>query len=175
MSFSPIPSYEFLGSTILGSAAQTTAAVTFPARDLLLVQVMVTSYSGSDIASLRFNGDTTAATTYSSRYLSSAAAATVFTNTTSQSTNCARLFSQGTTMGRSALVAITNPASTFKYGAVSSSWTAAGATAATSPPIDIGNWFWTTAAQITSMVMVTAGGTITMGAGTGFAVFGRNL
>jgi hypothetical protein len=175
MSFSPIPSYEFLGSTILGSSAQTTALVAFPARDVLLVQVTVTSYSGSDIASLRFNGDTTAAATYSSRYLSSAAAATVFTNQTNQSTNCARLFSQGTTMGRSALVAVSNSATAvFKYGAVSSSWTAAGATAATSPPIDIGNWFYT-GSQITSMVMVTAGGTITMGAGTGFAVFGRNL
>lgn len=176
--FFDAPAYDFLGSTVLTASAQTTASVAWTGSyDLLLVQVTVTSYSGSDIASLRFNGDAGTATTYSTRYLSSAAAATTFaTNSSNQSASLARLFSQGTTLGRSALVAISNSstAGVFKYGAVSSSWVGAGATAATAPPIDIGNFFYT-GNQITSMLLLTAGGTVTMGAGTGFAVFGRAL
>lgn len=167
----PLGGYEFLGSTVLGSGAATTASVAFDARDLLLVQIRVTGYGGSDIASLRFNGDTGA--NYSSRYLSSAAAATTFSNNTFQSNTFARCFAVGVTTGRSALVAISNNLGTTKCGAVSA-LTGTGAVA-TAPGLELGGFEWVnTAAQITSMLLVTAGGA-NLNTGTGFAVFGRNL
>ena len=164
--------YEFLASTVLTSAAQTTGAISFDARDLLLVQVRVTGYSGSDIASFRFNTDTGA--NYWSRYISAATGAVTLTNAQNTSQSLARLFAAGTTLQRSALVNITNNAGTSKVGRVEGQ-TSSGA-AATAPVIEWGGFEWiNTSAQITSITMLTAGGSITLGIGSGFAVFGKNL
>lgn len=163
---------EFLGSTVLTGNAVTTGALTIAARDLLMVEVRVTGYSGADIAGLRFNGDTGA--NYWSRYINSVAGGTVLTNNQNVSQTLARMFALTTTLQRSAIVNITNNLSTSKVGVVNGQ-TSTGA-AATAGAVEFGGFEWVnTAAQITSIEMRTAGGAITMPAGTGFAVWGRNL
>lgn len=164
--------YDFLGSTVFTSSQQASAVVAIPPRDVLQIQVRVTGYSGGDIASLRFNGDTGA--NYWSRCISWAAAGTTATNAQNASATLARLFAQTTTLQRSATVGITNYATTSKVGNISAQ-TSSGS-AGTIPVIEFGGFEWVnTSAQITSVQLLTAGGSITMPAGTGFAVFGRNL
>lgn len=160
-----------LGGLELSGSAVTTGVLTIPAYDLLRLSVRVTGYSGSDIASLRFNAD--AGANYWSRYVSAAAGGVTWTNTASVSQALARLFALGTTLQRSAIVLITNNTTTSKVGAVQGQ-TSSGA-AGTTPVIECGGFEWVnTAAQITSIEMRTAGGSITMPAGTGFSVEGRN-
>lgn len=164
--------YDFLGSVKLASAAQTTGALTIAPRDLLLLQVRVTGYSGGDIASLRFNGDTAA--NYWSRHVSIAAAGVTMTNAETASATLARLHPLTSTQQRSSIHAITNNATTSKVGTVHAQ-TSSGA-AGTIPVLEFGGFEWVnTSAQITSITLLTAGGSITLSAGSGFAVFGRNL
>lgn len=166
--------FEFLGGTELTGSAVTTGAVTLSAtKDILAVQVIVTGYSGGgDIASFRFNGDTGA--NYWSRYIHTVAGGTTLTNNQNASQTLARLFAITTTQRRSAWVSIINHTSHPKVGAVSGQ-TSSGA-AATAAGVEFGGFEWVnTANQITSIEMRTAGGSITMPAGTGFAVWGRNI
>lgn len=165
--------YDFLGSLSLGSAAVTTGVLTISARDLLLLQVRVTGYSGGDIASLRFNADSGA--NYWSKGASAAAATTAITVSAALvSQALARMFAATTTQGRSGSVAITNFTTTEKIGAVNGS-TGSGS-AATGGILETNAFGWVnTAAQITSIEMLTAGGSITLSAGSGFVVFGRNI
>lgn len=173
MAGSGVTGFEFLGSKFLGSAAVTTGALTIPARDFLFLMPRVMGYSGGgDIASLRFNADSGA--NYWSRYLSSAAGATTFSNNVNVSQALARMFATTTTLQRSALIGIINNAATSKVGNVSAQ-TSTGA-AATSGIIETGGFEWiNTTAQITSIEMLTSGGAVTMAAGSGFAVWGRNI
>lgn len=164
--------YDFLGSTVFTSSRQSSDVVAIPARDILQIQVRVTGYSGGDIASLRFNGDTAA--NYWSRYISWASGGTTATNAQNASQTLARLFAQTTTMQRSATIGLTNYQSTSKVGNVSAQTSSN--SASTIPVTEFGGFEWNnTTAQITSIQLLTAGGSITMPAGTGFAVFGRNL
>jgi len=170
----PSPGYDFLGKiAITGSAAVTTGALTIEARDMLFVQVRVLGYSGGgDIASFRFNGDT--GTNYWSRSISAASGGTTLTNAANASATLARLHPTSTTLQRSSTHAITNNASTSKVGTISAQ-TGSGA-AATTPVIEWGGFEWVnTSAQITSIELRTAGGSVTMPVGTGFAVWGINL
>lgn len=164
--------YDFLGSVSLASAAITTGVVAIDARDLLLIQVRVTGYSAGDIASFRFNADTGA--NYWSRYISAAAGATTTANNQNVSQALARLFALAVTTQRSALVALTNNATTSKVGMVYGQ-TSTGA-AATAGTVEYGGFEWVnTTNQISSIEMRTAGGSATLSTGSGFAVFGRNL
>jgi len=162
---------EFLGSTVLTGNATTTNTVTIPARDILTIEVRVTGYSAGDIASLRFNGD--AGANYWSRYISAVAGGVVLVNNQNVSQALARLFALAVTTQRTGIVNITNLATTSKVGVVNGQ-TSTGA-AATAGTIEFGGFEWVnTANQITSIAMLTAGGA-TMPAGTGFAVWGKNL
>jgi hypothetical protein len=165
-------SWDFLTSFTFGSSLQTSGAISFDARDELWVVSRVTGYSGSDIASFRFNGDTS--TNYWSRSISFAAASTTATNAEFASATLARLHPTATTLQRSSSHLISNIATKSKVGTIQAQ-TGSGS-AATIPVIEFGGFEWVnTSAQITSITMLTAGGSITMAAGTGFAVFGRNL
>jgi hypothetical protein len=162
---------EFLGSTLMGSAAASSSVVTIPARDYLEIYVRVTGYGGSDIASLRFNGDT--GNNYWSRYLSAAAGGAVLTNNQNVSQAFARLFASGTTLGRTAVLGLSNAQTATKVGVVNGN-TATNA-AGTAGVIEFGGFEWVnTAAQITTVQLVTAGGQ-TMSIGTGFEVYGMNF
>lgn len=162
---------EFLGSTRLAGAAVSTGALTIAARDELLVKVIVTGYSGADIASLRFNGD--AGANYNSRYIHSVAGGVVLTNNQNVSQTLMRLFAIGVTTARSAWLAINNRLATAK-GVQVNPFSPSGA-AGTAPGVEFGGGEWVnTAAQITSIEMRTAGGANTLSAGSGLMVWGRN-
>lgn len=164
--------YEFLGGYEFASSLQTSPAIAVAPRDLLLIQVRVTGYSGGDIASLRFNGDSGA--NYWSRHVSIAAGGVTMTNAQTASATLARLHPNTTTQQRSSIHAVTNFLSKSKVGTVHAQ-TSSGA-AGTIPELEFGGFEWVnTTAQITSVTLLTAGGSITMPAGTGFAVFGRNI
>jgi hypothetical protein len=165
--------FERLGSIRLSSSAVTTGVLTIPAREQLFLLINITGYSGGgDIASLRFNGDT--GTNYWDRHLICAQGATTFTNAQNASTTLIRLAAAATTQARSVTVAIMNLASVSKSVGISHVQTNTGA-AATVGGLDVGGGEWVnTSAQITSIEMRTAGGSVTMPAGTGFTVYGSN-
>lgn len=164
------PGYDYLGAYEFASSAASSAVLAIAARDLLLVQVHVTGYGGTDIASLRFNGDT--GTNYTSRYISYAAGGTTAANNQNVSQTMARMFALGVTVQRSALIGITNRAAQPKVGTVNGQ--TAVSSAATGLQIEFGGFQWqNTSAQITSMQMLCPGGQ-TLSAGTCIAVFGKN-
>lgn len=164
---------ERLGSIRLSSSAVTTGVLTIPAREQLFLLCNIAGYSGGgDIASLRFNGDT--GTNYWDRHITSVQGGVVLVNTQNASTSLIRLAGNAVTTGRSVTVSIMNLASVSKSVGISHVQTNTGA-AATVGGLDIGGGEWVnTSAQITSIEMRTAGGSVTMPAGTGFTVFGSN-
>lgn len=172
MPYFPPTSLPKLASVKLGAAAQTTGAISIQnsaAYDALMVVASITGYSGNDIASLRFNGDTAA--NYWDRHLNAAAGGTVLTNTQNVSSTLIRLGATGVTTGRIVTAMIQNAQASAKE--VSISVTTGTGAAATAGLFDVGHGEWiNTTSVITSITMLTAGGTITMNAGTGFAVYG---
>lgn len=172
MPFGQVPGMDFLGSTVLASSAATTGALTIDARDILCVLVRVTGYPSADIASLRFNADS--GTNYWTKHASAAAAATTFTiSTANVSKTLAQMFATAVSTGRSAVVTITNNATTEKIGSISG--TTGSGVASTLGTIETNSFGWVnTSAQITSIEMRVAGAN-TMSTGSGFAVFGRNF
>jgi len=176
--------WEMLWSGTLAAAATTLTSGTLAARDELLIAVRVTGQSAVDLPALRFNGDTAA--NYRSRYITvPAVSGVVVTDVPSTSTSAARLSgvpSVVTTMRRTMNVQINNRLADPKVGLVETG--IGSAAAATQTGIDLSGQFeWVnTAAQITSVQLLTmtsanpgAAGTGTFSAGTGFIVFGRNL
>jgi hypothetical protein len=163
--------WEFLGSTKLTVQAASTAVVAFPARDLLMVVVDVTGYSGADVASLRFNGDSGA--NYWWRHLQSAAAATTFTNSQGLSAPRCQLAGTAVVQGRSVQVFITNFRTVSKAAIIRTQNNTNAA--ATGGILTLGGCEWVnTTAQITSIQMLNAGAN-QLTVGSGFAVFGKNL
>lgn len=168
----PSSGWTFLGGLELTSAAVSTGVLNIAAFDMLRVSVRVTGYSGTDIASFRFNADSGA--NYWSRSISVAAGGTTLTNNINVSQTLARLFSTASTLQRSGMFLITNNSATSKVG---SAMTQDGSGAAgTGAIVDFGGFEWVnTTAQITSIEMRTAGGTNTLSAGSGFSVEGINI
>jgi len=164
--------WEYLGSTELVANAPNTATVTIAAREMLMIQFVVTGYAGNDIASFQFNGDT--GNNYSSRYLYAASGGTAFTNQENVSTNRIGTGPIGIALGRSGTLNITNILARNKV--IAMNVTEASASAAAVPPrigMAQGMWF-NTAAQITSLRMYDPTG-INLLVGTGFAVWGKNM
>lgn len=165
------PGFEFLGSTQLAAQAVSTATITIPARDTLLISVRITGYTGGDIGSLQFNGDT--GTNYWWRHITAASNSTTWTNTEGASATSIRLGRVGITRGRSVLVHVTNLLGAQKVAQISTLDETAGA--ANTGAIGTGGGMWAnTAAQITSLRLTNPGAN-NFFVGTGFAVYGRNL
>jgi hypothetical protein len=163
---------ERLGSVRLSSSAVTTGALTIPAREQLFLLINIAGYSNNDIASLRFNGDS--GNNYWDRHVTWAASGTTATNTQTTTTSLIRLAGNATQQGRVVACSIMNLANVSKSVAISLLQTNTGAVG-TAGVMDVGGGEWVnTSAQITSIEMRTAGGSITMPAGTGFTVFGCN-
>jgi hypothetical protein len=163
---------EFLGSIRLSSSNVSTGVLTIPPREQLIIQCNIAGYSGGDIASLRFNGDTGA--NYWDRHLYSAPGGVTWTNAQNLSTNLIRLAATGVTQGRTVVVNVMNLSNVSKSCAMQVCTLTGSAGTGGQADIGFGEWV-NTAAQITSVEMRTAGGSITMPAGTGFAVYGKNL
>ena len=174
--FSHPPFMERLGSLTLAGSAVTTGVLTIPARDLLFVLCRVTGYSNTDIASLRFNADSTV-TNYTSSFITgtSATAPPVLARVNNAGTlGHIPIASTAIVVGRTSMISISNFATTRKVCKISSADEQTSATAATIDINGYGEWL-NTAAQITSIEMRTSGGTNTLNAGSGFIVYGANL
>jgi hypothetical protein len=163
-----------LGATaVLGSSATTTGAVAVPAYDLLQIVVRIPSLSVADIPALRFNADS--GTNYWSRYITSVAGGVVLVNAQTASGTMARLSGNSDTHGRVFTVTVSNLAAATKVGAVTAGL-GTGA-AATAGSLDLaGSFEWVnTSNQITSVELLTAGGTATMATGTSLQIYGKNV
>jgi hypothetical protein len=160
-----------LGSVKLLTTAATSSVLTFAAYDELTVQILITAYGGSDVASLRFNGDT--GTNYWTRYITCNAGAVVLADVPNPADTMIQSGAP-TANGRSVEMVITNPLAKSKVITVSTQFGNGNTTVSGQINLGgVGEWINTTA-QITSMQMLTKAGN-TMGAGSGFVVFGRNL
>lgn len=181
---------EYLGGLELSAAAITTPTLVLPKRDILLIQIKITSLSASDVIAIQMGAGLTVDTTanYWSRNMASNGANTLgivtFANTdhvnavqwmTQYSSTNITLNDVGGTNSRSIFMVVSNSAGNPK----TANWqTSRGTgTAATVPFLFIGGGAYRNAtgnAQLTSILMKSAGGVATMGADSGFGVWGRN-
>jgi hypothetical protein len=164
---------EVLNSTRLTAAAVTTGVIPIAPRTLLVIPYIIQGYSGADIASWRFNAD--AGNNYQTRYTTQAAASVTLTNVFTGTTSLLRLAGLAITGMRTGVSVISNILGQNKVCA--NFVFDAGAAVGTEPVLEHcggGAWFNTTA-QINSVEMRTAGGALTLTAGTGFVVLGKNL
>lgn len=166
--------WKLAGFWKAGSALQTSGAITVTAFDELMIVARIVSLSAADIPALQFNSDT--ANNYRSRYLvNNATSGTTLTDVPTATTNMARLSGLSVSGSRILVAYINNLSSAAKVGTVTS--TLGTGSVSTQHQVDLAGGFeWVnTTAQITSVTMLTAGGTATMAASSGFQVFGRDL
>jgi hypothetical protein len=155
----------------MSAAAASSAVVTIPAREQLMLLINISGYGGGDIASLRFNGDS--GTNYWDRHITSIQGGVALVNTQTISTTLLRLAGNSVSTGRIVSCSIMNIANVSKTVGIShlQTGTAAAGTAGT---LDFGGGEWVnTSAQITTIQLITAGGQ-NLSIGTGFTVFGCN-
>lgn len=165
--------WEFLAATQTTSALVSTGAITIPARHLLMVAYRVVSMSTADVPALRFNGDSGA--NYWDRNISSVQGTVTLVNAQNVSQALMRIASPTGTGAFNGLVYVTNLTAVSKLATIiANPGTGAAATAGTLGIAGAGEWV-NTAAQITTIDLRKALGTGTMGTGSGFAVFGRNI
>lgn len=161
-----------LASQVFTAAAQTSNVLTIPACNILQIQFNIEGYSGSAIASLRFNGDTTAGN-YSSSYTSFSTAAPAAPTNVLGTFAGFKLGQNAVTAQRSGLVTIKNNSST-SHGITCQSQTHAAANTAPVTSLGSGVYVTASAAQITSVQLIVDTASITMPAGTSLYVFGMN-
>lgn len=171
----PIPGLPKIASFNFGTAAVSSGAITIPACKLLIIEYLVTGYSGAgDIASFRFNADSTGAN-YGSRFVAFSVAAPPVNSQVANAGTLGHIPVSGVsqTIGRRGTIRISNIAANRKVCVISNSNES---TSSTSPSIEVGWGEWlNTTAQITSIDMRTSGGSITLSAGSGFVVYGDNF
>lgn len=182
----------YLGGLELASAATGTATLVVPAMDLLLVQCKITSLSASDTVAMQVGAGAAVDTgaSYWDRNMASNGANTLgivtFANVDHTSASKwslgynstqATLSDTGGTQDRTIFITISNLAGTAK----TASWLVSRGTgsAATVPFMFIGEGAYRNTtnsdAQITALLLTTLGGTATLGANSGFGVWGRNF
>lgn len=168
-----------LFSSKLGSPATSLSSGTITAKEIIYLHIHVASYSGGgDTVSLRFNNDT--GNTYRYMNATHAAGATTIangTNTPTTTTTLIKLAPANSTQGRTIDCTIdNNTASTEKRVNCTSVTGTGGVGTQSATDLINGAWFSSTAAtQITRVDILTAGGSVTMGTGTGLRVTGVNF
>jgi hypothetical protein len=160
-----------LANVTLGSAGTSLASGTITACQFLEIHIWIEGYAGSDTASLQFNG--AAGTAYRYRWLTCAAAATVFSaGNVAASTDRIKVDAANTTLSRRIVAFISNDASVTEKLVRFESVFGTGS-AATQAAITLGNGAWVSGAatQITAVALVS---TSNMLAGTQMTIFGWN-
>lgn len=150
--------------------ATTSAVLTIPACEMLQIQFNITGYTGTAIASLRFNGDS-ATTNYNGGYINASTAAPG-TPTSQGAVGMFKLGANAVLGQRSGLVTIYNYLGTAH---LITSQSVTVSTGATVPVISVGggNYNSSTSTQITSVQMVVdTSASVTTG--TSFVIFGMN-
>jgi hypothetical protein len=153
------------------SSLSASPVFTIPPCELLQIQFNIEGYSGSGIAAFRFNGDTTAGN-YASEYLTWSTAAPTVTNFLGTFAGF-KLGANAVTVARSGFLTIKNYASASHLITCQSLTYGGGGT--TADVQSMGGGKYTGAAQITQVqLLLDPVGSVTMPAGTSFAVFGTN-
>lgn len=168
--------WDYLGGAGLAANANTIPSITIAARDIIKIVFRLAGYTTADNPALRFNGDASNVTTYHSRHIQFSNAATpALAGINFVSAAHIPLLSANTTQPATVEVTLGNRLGTNKNGPINAG--APTATAATNPVMSFGTCtYFNTTAQITSVVVVTHGGTAnSMLAGTAIAIFGRNV
>lgn len=158
----------WLNGATLTSAATTFPALAIPAYNTLMFLISTPAVGGSDVVSLRFNGDTAA--NYNSRTDTLVVGSALVTDTPNASDTLIRLGVASAT-GRIVYAFCTNTLANPKL--LTATVAIAGANAATvsiSTAATAGAWFNTTA-QITSVTCLTQAGQ-TMAAGSSINIWG---
>jgi hypothetical protein len=171
MPLSPAPRLEKLGTARL-TAAATSLTLDIPAREVLIVQGLVTGLSASDTVAMRFNGATT---NYWYRTLHAVQGVATVTNGQAVSTTQILL---DQIAGTGALVfrcEISNRLATSKTMTHRSQRSTGSAATAGGLHLTCGGEWVNTTAQITQIQIKSTGGTATLSADTHFAVFGSNV
>ena len=166
--------WGFLGSASCSSACASTSTITIAARDMLMIVVRVTGYSGGgDIASLRFNADSTT-TNYHTRHINFSNASTpVLSSNNFTASGHIPVGPTAITAGRTVEVLCSNHSTKRKVCEIRQQEEATAQGTFAQMELGYGEWFNTTA-QVTQIQMVTNGGA-NMSTGSGFMVFGRNF
>jgi hypothetical protein len=168
--------WEFLGSTQLGVAGTSITLASIPARDHLMVLLVIPGMSGVDSVRLQFNGDTAGNYSYYTLDIPTTA------------NGGTPVFSQSAFSGQTSMLAsgnsnppgqiemrIRNLATTTKSVGGRMLCASNGGTFPTTFNIGWeGDWN-NTAAQINQILFKTAGGVQTFNIGTAILVFGKNL
>lgn len=163
--------FEYLGGAELSVAAVRVGPVFVEPRPFLFVTGRVTSTSVADILQLRFNDDEGA--NYWHRNQVAPAGSSLFTNTGTPSTTGINLAQASGTTARTFMAVIHNNGATTR--SVAHFQAQATGAAATAGGIWFGAGEWATTNLIQMIELRTAGGTATMAADSGFAVFGAAL
>lgn len=163
--------WELLNAYTFPGGTATSGALTVSARDELMIVVRILSLSVADIPALRFNADT--GTHYQSRYVTCADGGVTMTNVATASTTMARLSGLSSDKPR-VIQAIMNDHRDWEKAATVTSRVNTGAVAAT-PALDVaGGYEWVnSAAQVTSVTLLTVGGA-NVGGNSQILIFGRD-
>jgi hypothetical protein len=166
--------WEFLGSASCSSSCGTTSTITIAARDMLMIVVRIAGYAGGgDIASLRFNADSTT-TNYHTRHINFSNASTpALSSNNFTSSGHITLGPTAINAGRTVEVLCSNRSSNRKVCTIRQQEEATSQGTFAQMEIGYGEWF-NTSAQITQIQLRTDGGA-NMVNGAGFMVFGRNF
>lgn len=162
---------QMLANVTLGVAGTSLASGAITACRFLRIEIYIAGYAGSDTASLQFNA--TAGTGYRYRWLTSAAAAIVFTaGLNAVSTDRIKVAAVNTTSSRRVVALISNDSTVTEKMVTFSEATGTGS-AATQATLDMGNGAWVSAAatQITSVSLIS---TSNLNVGTQMTIFGWN-
>lgn len=167
--------WRLAGFWLAASALVTSPAIAIAAFDELQIVIRIPSLSATDFPAIRFNGDT--GTNYRSDYINRALSSGVtFTDVAQASGTMAKLTGLTSAAQRQITTTVNNLLGSTKLGTVVSSF---GSAAAGTQPTGLdlcGDIEWiNTTAQITSVTLLTFGGTATMPIGAGMQIYGRNF
>lgn len=160
------------GEYQVGAAPTSIGPVFFPARDVLMVIFRASSLSAADQLAFRFNED--AGANYWDRNLAAAVGGATFAETATNTSTMIRAGRDLGTLPRIGILIVMNKINVPKP--VTCQVAMGTGAAATVGDLQFGNGEWVnTTAPITSMTMLSAGGTATFGVDTGLGVFGKDL
>lgn len=169
------PGLQRLASFNFGSAAATSGAIAITPCKILIIEYLITGYSGADVGSWRWNADATGTNYGTWWYLASNASTPLLAKQTSingvGSVANTPVSGVTQTVGRRGCLRISNIAASRKIIDIRNSNES---TTTTGPSMDFGWGEWlNTTAQITSVEFRTNGGA-NFNVNSGFIIYGDN-
>jgi hypothetical protein len=167
--FGPWPPVRVQEQILSASVQQFPTSLRVNPQSIIWLEINISGYGGTDVASLRFNGDS--GTNYWSRFITAAQGTSTLSNVENVSDTLIRL-GPTTNKGRSALVRITNFAGKTKVvNILNTIGSGLAGTASTITLAGSGEWINLTD-PIQTIDILTQGGTVTMLTGSSVALLG---